>query len=64
MPNQALDGADEAIGDYTNCFPRSSCVTSKGTLPITFLVDENIVPIKIQKIPGIYECFNYFLLSN
>jgi hypothetical protein len=27
-----------------------TCVTNKGTLPVTFLVDENIVLIKIQKI--------------
>jgi hypothetical protein len=53
-PDQALDGGDEAIGDSTYFFPGSSHVTNKGTLPVTFLVDENIVPIKIQKIPGIY----------
>jgi hypothetical protein len=54
MPDQALDGGDEAIGDSTNCFPGSSRVTSKGNLSVTFLVDEKIVPMKIQKIPVIY----------
>ena len=54
-PDQSLDGGrDEAIGDYTDFFPGSSRVTSKGIIPFTFLVEENIVPIKIQKILGIY----------
>jgi hypothetical protein len=64
MLDQAHDGGDEEIGDSTNFFLGSSCATNKGTLPVTFLVDENIVPIKIQKNLGIYECINYFLLSN
>jgi hypothetical protein len=47
--NQAVDGGDEEIGDSTNLFPRSLCVTSKGTLLVTFLVDEKIVFIKNTK---------------
>jgi hypothetical protein len=53
--DQALDGGqDEEIHDSTYFFPGTSCVTIKGTLPDTFAVDENIVSIKIQKMPGIY----------
>ena len=34
-------------------FPGSSCVTSTRTLHATFLVDDDLVPIKIDKVPGI-----------
>jgi len=64
MLDQELDGEDEAIGDSTNCFPGPSHATNKRTLLFIFLVDEKIVPIKIQKILCIYECLNYFPLSN
>jgi hypothetical protein len=33
-------------------FPGSSRVKSTGTLETTFLVDEDLVPIKIPTIPG------------
>jgi hypothetical protein len=52
--DHTVDGGDEEIGDSTNCFPGSLCVTGKGTLIVTFLVYENISLIKIQKILGIY----------
>jgi hypothetical protein len=52
--DQEVDGGDEEIGDSTNLFPGSLCVTGKGTLIVTFLVDEKLFLIKIQKILGIY----------
>jgi hypothetical protein len=64
ISDQTHDGGDEEIDDSTNLFPRLACVTRKETSLATFLVDENIVSIKIQKIPSIYEYLNYFLLSN
>ena len=48
------EGAEEISIDVTiPAFPRSSRVRSTGTLDISFLVDENQVPLKIEKIPGI-----------
>jgi hypothetical protein len=38
-------------------FPGYSCVISTGIVQTTFLVDENHVPIKIEKIPGIAKVF-------
>ena len=48
------EGAEEISIDVTiPAFPGSSRVRSTGTLDISFLVDENEVPVKIEKIPGI-----------
>ena len=48
------EGAEEISIDVTiPAFPGSSRVRSTGTLDISFLVDENQVPVKIEKIPGI-----------
>ena len=48
------EGAEEINIDVTiPAFPGSSRVRSMGTLDISFLVDENQVPVKIEKIPGI-----------
>ena len=48
------EGAKEISIDVTiAAFPGSSRVRSTGTLDISFLVDENQVPVKIEKIPGI-----------
>ena len=39
-------------------FPRSFRVTSTGTFETTFLVDEDLIPYKMEKIPGtIYKMF-------
>ena len=57
-------GVDGNISDY-NCqeaFLGSTPVTSMGTLERKFLVDENIVPIMIEKIPSIYTLFNLFFI--
>ena len=39
-------------------FPVSSRVTSTGSVVTTFLVNEELVPIKIENIPGDYRLFN------
>jgi hypothetical protein len=38
-----------------HCYPGETRVQSLGTLSINLLVDENLVPLKIQQIPGIFE---------
>ena len=55
-PRCAHDVADvecDPIAHFQELFPRSSRVTSMGTLPITFLVDHDLVPMKFEKLPGI-----------
>jgi len=60
--DQGVDAEEDSIDITIASFPGSSHVTSTGTLETTFLVDENLVPIKIEKIPGtIKKCFNYFI---
>ena len=44
--------------DVEAAFPESSCVTSTGSIVTTFLVNEEFVPIKIEKISGNYRLFN------
>jgi hypothetical protein len=45
--------AEGDIGNIEACFPGSSHVTSTGTLSVTFLVDDDMIPMKIQRLPGI-----------
>ena len=47
-------------GDVLAAFPGSSHITSTGTLPVTLVVTEDFVPIKIEKVPGTLKCFNYY----
>ena len=47
-------GLDREVG----AFPRSSRVTSTSSIVTKFLVNEELVPIKIEKIPGDYRLFN------
>ena len=57
-----VDAEDDSIDIAIVAFPGSSRVTSMGTLETTFLVDENLIPIKKEKIPStIKKCFNYFI---
>jgi hypothetical protein len=45
-------------------FPRARRVTSMGTLPCTFLVDDNGLPLKQSKLPGSFNSyFNGLMLS-
>jgi hypothetical protein len=50
---QGVDASESSIDIAQATFPGSSHVISMGTIQTTFLVDENLVPIKIEKIPGI-----------
>ena len=60
MPYGIEQGVDVEISkdNAQATFPGSSRVTSMGTLETTILVDDNLVPIKIENIPGIYTLFN------
>ena len=46
------DREDNGI-DGDSCYPRSMRVVSKGSFPVSFLVDVDCIPIKIPKIVGI-----------
>lgn len=52
-PGQEVDVEDTDIDIAIAAFPGSSRVSSMGTLETTFLVDENVLLIKIERIPGI-----------
>jgi hypothetical protein len=59
-------GRDEAHGDVVDmvAFPRDSRVKSTGTLPCTFLVDDNRLPLKQSRLPGSFNSyFNHLMLS-
>jgi hypothetical protein len=55
MPECARDDVDAEHGfaHFEACFPGSSHVTSMGTLPVTFLVNDELIPMKIENLPGI-----------
>ena len=61
-PDRAKEGVDENhasnIANVEATFPGSSCVTSIGSIVTTFLVNEELVPIKIENISGNYRLFN------
>jgi hypothetical protein len=44
-------------------FPGARHVTNTGTLPCTFLVDDNRLPLKQIRLPGSFSYFNCFMLS-
>ena len=54
------EGVDAGIDRDVEAFPGSSRVTSTGSIKCTFLVNEKLVPIKIERIPGYYRLFNFF----
>jgi hypothetical protein len=41
------------IGNIKACFPGSSSATIMGALSVNFLVDDDIIPMKIQRLPTI-----------
>ena len=47
--------------DVEAAFPGSSHVTSTGSIVCTFSVNEEMVPIEIERIPGHYILFNLVL---
>ena len=60
-----LDHAEEGVdtnpdsnADDEETFPGSSCVTSMVSIETTFLVNKELIPIKIEKISGNYRLFN------
>ena len=56
------EGVDAGLDRDVEAFPRSSRVTSTGSIKCTFLVNEELVPIKIERIPGHYRLFNLFFI--
>ena len=60
----AEEGVDAGLDRDVEAFPGSSHVTSTGLIVCTFLVNEELVPIKIERILGHYRLFNLFFVSN
>ena len=56
------EGVDVGIYRDVDVFPISSRVTSTGSIKFTFLVNEELVPIKIERILGHYRLFNLVFL--
>ena len=49
---------DAGLDREVDAFPGSSHVTSTGSIVATFLVNEELIPIKIERILGDYRLFN------
>jgi hypothetical protein len=64
-PSSSRDGDRDEVDDVVDmgAFPGARRVTSMGTLPCTFLVDDNRLPLKQIRLPGSFSYFNYFMLS-
>ena len=60
--NAIEEGVDAGLDRDVEAFPGSSHVTSTGSIKCTFLVNERLVPIKIERIPGHYRLFNLFFI--
>ena len=56
------EGVDAGIDRDVEAFPRYSHVTSTGSIKCTFLVNEELVPINIERIPGHYRLFKLFFI--
>ena len=56
------EGMDAGLDRDVEAFPVSSCVTCTGSIVCTFLVNEEPVPIKIERILGHYRFFNLFFI--
>ena len=54
----AEEGMDAGLDRDVEAFPGSSLVTSTGSIECTFLVNEELYPINIDRIPGHYRLFN------
>ena len=52
------EGVDAGLDRYVEAFPGYSRVTSTGSIKCTFLVNEELLPIKIERIPSHYRLFN------
>ena len=58
----AEEGVDARLDRDVEEFPGSSRVTSTGSIKCTFFLNEELVPIKIERIPGHYRLFNLFFI--
>ena len=56
------EGVDAGLDRDVEAFPGSSRVTSTGSIKCTLLVNEELLPIKIERIPGHYRLFNLFFI--
>ena len=56
------EGVDAGLDRDVEAFPGSSRVTSTSSIKCTFLVNEEPVPIKIERIPSHYRLFNLFFI--
>ena len=56
-------GVDAGLDRDVEAFPGSSHVTSTGSIKCTFFVNEKLVPIKIERIPGHYRLFKFFFYN-
>jgi hypothetical protein len=64
--SESRDGDRDEAGDVVDmvAFPGARRVTSMGTLPCTFLVDDNGLPLKQSRLPGSFNSyFNRLMLS-
>ena len=54
-----MDAGLDTNTDVEAAFPGSSCLTSTGSIMATFLVNEELVPIKIENILGDYRIVQF-----
>ena len=52
------EGVNAGQDRDVEAFPGSSHMTSTGSIVCTFLVNEELVPVKKERIPGHYRLFN------
>ena len=57
----AEEGVDAGLDRDVDAFPGSSHVTRTGSILCTFLVNEELVPIKIERILGLYRLIYIFI---
>ena len=63
--SESRDGGRDEAGDVVDMvsFPGARIVTRTGTLPLTFLVDDNGIPLKQSRLPGSFNSdFNGLML--
>ena len=53
-----MDAGFDTNADAEVAFHGSSYVTSTSSIVTTFLVNDELIPINIEKIPGNYRLFN------
>ena len=62
VAEEGVDAGLDTNADVEATFPRSSRVTSTGSIVTTFLVNDELVPRKIEKIPSDYRLFNLIFI--